>query len=332
MSSTAKICTVCGVDCAALPRTKDANGRYTCKACYEQLLASRRAKQSAGGGGSGGVASGGATGFAVGHVGDDGSEMDGDAYVLADDLLTLEAASQELEVPRCPNCSSTLAVGAQSCAYCGFDRRTNAQTASVQMTPAQMALAGIRMPSKCGACGYSFKGLTSPRCPECGWNVPLRPSHERWRAEDSKRTVKSAYQTPLLMFFIGLTAAFAIRAGLAQHDGVPVQGVLVVYAVGFAVSYVIGLVVLAIAAKIVGYAAPVGLTMIRLAGIYAVMDAINPLLMFIPILGWIVSIFIYVQLMMSLLELELQDAMILGVLTFAAKVFVVLVVLGLLFG
>lgn len=327
MSSTAKICAVCNVDCAALPRMKDANGRYTCKACYEKLLASRRAKQVGEGG-----ARGRAGGVAGDPVGGEDAEIGGEPYVLADDLLSLESSSQELEVPRCPTCSSTLAVGAQSCAYCGFDRRTSVRSASVAMTPAQMALAGLRMPSKCGGCGYSFKGLTSPRCPECGWNVPIGPSHERWRGEDRKRTVRSAYQTPLLMFFIGILAAISIRAGLAQHDGDSVSGALLYYAVAYSASYIIGLVVLAIAARLVGYSAPVGLTMIRLAGIYAVMDAINPLLMFLPILGWIVSIFIYVQLMMSLLDLELQDAMILGVLTFAAKVIVVMAVLSLLLG
>lgn len=330
MSNVTKVCTVCGVDCAGMPRVKDNNGRYSCRPCYEKRLAEIEAKKNSAGAASGDPAvdllagSEGGVGLDVG-VGED-------PYALADDLLSLEASSQELEKPRCPNCSSSLAVGAQSCAQCGFDRRTNAQTAAVALTPAQMALAGIRMPPKCGNCAYSFKGITSSRCPECGWNVPIGSAHRRWAAEDSKRTVKSAYQTPMMMTIIGLLAAAAIRAGLAQHYGYSVAGTMFQYGIMYVLSYVIGFVVLVIAAKFVGYAAPLGLTMIRLAGIYAVMDAINPLLMLLPIIGWIISIFIYVQLMMSLLDLELQDAMILGVLTWVAKVFAVLVFFAMIFG
>src|SRR5258708_4962588 len=33
--SSAKVCIKCGSDCSGKPRTKDAQGRYTCKACLD---------------------------------------------------------------------------------------------------------------------------------------------------------------------------------------------------------------------------------------------------------------------------------------------------------
>lgn len=47
MSSPAKICTVCGIDCSSKPRTKDPQGRYTCRECYDRLLERRRQAKAA---------------------------------------------------------------------------------------------------------------------------------------------------------------------------------------------------------------------------------------------------------------------------------------------
>ncbi len=40
--ASAKICVVCGQDCANTPRMKDTHGRYYCKACYGQAVARRQ--------------------------------------------------------------------------------------------------------------------------------------------------------------------------------------------------------------------------------------------------------------------------------------------------
>ena len=40
-SGTAKVCVVCGDDCASKPRTKDNRGRYYCKGCYDKATAAR---------------------------------------------------------------------------------------------------------------------------------------------------------------------------------------------------------------------------------------------------------------------------------------------------
>lgn len=42
----AKICQICGTDCTNKPRTKDAKGRYFCKACYERALRAQKQKEA----------------------------------------------------------------------------------------------------------------------------------------------------------------------------------------------------------------------------------------------------------------------------------------------
>ena len=49
MSAPQKVCILCGEDCSSRPRVKDAQGRYSCKACHAAALeeATRRAPQPA---------------------------------------------------------------------------------------------------------------------------------------------------------------------------------------------------------------------------------------------------------------------------------------------
>jgi hypothetical protein len=42
-----KLCSVCGEDVSARPRTKDKHGRYFCTPCYERAIAAKHAKHEA---------------------------------------------------------------------------------------------------------------------------------------------------------------------------------------------------------------------------------------------------------------------------------------------
>lgn len=64
-TATAKICGICGEDCAGQPRIKDPKGRYYHKACYERVMAERAAAASA-------PADRGLVEFDLDPVGDDG--------------------------------------------------------------------------------------------------------------------------------------------------------------------------------------------------------------------------------------------------------------------
>lgn len=47
MSDLLKLCVVCGENCAGQPRTKDAQGQYYHKECFERELEARKSRRAA---------------------------------------------------------------------------------------------------------------------------------------------------------------------------------------------------------------------------------------------------------------------------------------------
>src|SRR5262249_48979528 len=107
-----KVCIKCGTDCSNKPRTKDPEGRYTCKACYDAMMAKAAAAK---------VAKAAApqpepkplrTPVVVGAP-DDASVM---AALLEDSPAAITEA--------CPSCGAGLAGGAVICTICGYNKET----------------------------------------------------------------------------------------------------------------------------------------------------------------------------------------------------------------
>lgn len=44
--TTAKLCTVCGIDCSSIPRIKDQQGRYICKECFDKAKQTRQTQKN----------------------------------------------------------------------------------------------------------------------------------------------------------------------------------------------------------------------------------------------------------------------------------------------
>jgi hypothetical protein len=84
----------------------------------------------------------------------------------------------------------------------------------------------------------------------------------------------------------------------------------------------------------IGFDAPLHIIALRLAGIYAVSDASRVLLMLIPGFGPILAIFgpllIYIGLLMKLLEIEIVEAVVLGLSTWFVKIIVAIIIISLL--
>jgi hypothetical protein len=93
-----KLCIKCGTDCAGKPRTKDAQGRYTCKPCYEgaQKAAAPRAAKPV-----------------------EPAEADDGAMIAS----LLESSPNSLS-EMCPSCGSGLQTGAVVCTICGYNKET----------------------------------------------------------------------------------------------------------------------------------------------------------------------------------------------------------------
>jgi hypothetical protein len=280
----AKVCILCGADCSKRPRVKDAQGRYSCKECLERHT--QTAPPPA----------------------DD---------LIPSDLLAIEAsAAPAAGLQVCPNCQSSMPHGAPICIQCGFDSRKNAIINTNQSV--EKARPGGR--GKCPECGYSLKGLKHNKCPECGTLV-LRQTERDKARYDSDRIARMAYIKPLLHFGVGiLIVAFFY---LAQNEG----EALMFYALKYAIQVPIGVVAFFLCCLLwMGFDAPMHLTALRLAGVYALVDAASLILSLLPLhfLGWVIVLAIYIGLLAEALELDLQDAIIVGVVTSLIRVLVAL--------
>lgn len=65
---------------------------------------------------------------------------------------------------------------------------------------------------------------------------------------------------------------------------------------------------------------PLGLAILRLAGIYAATDLISLVVAPLMIVGWIIHVVCYVGLLAWLFDLQIAESVILAVITFVLKV------------
>jgi len=75
------------------------------------------------------------------------------------------------------------------------------------------------------------------------------------------------------------------------------------------------------------------LTALRLAGVFAVTDALSTLISPLPIgwvAGWLIVGIVWIGLMVTVMEIDKEDALIFGVISFAAKVAIAMALAALL--
>ncbi|MCA9289201.1 MAG: hypothetical protein KDA05_11485 [Phycisphaerales bacterium] len=326
----AKMCVVCRRDCAGRPRTKDAAGRYVCIDCVERIKV-RRAAEAA---------------VLEPDPIDPANEPVDITTSLADDTRPaprpgasdhrnhppaepedsgiiplasddgLGPAASGLDAPRtCPNCSILLARHAVICTACGYDTRSG------------HLLAGPDEGGpKCVSCGYSLKGIKNQRCPECGTLNTRQNKRALAEAKAARDVVREAYTKPLIMFGVGLAisvVAAMIGAGSLSAGFTATAAYLIAYAIyvplGVAVFLLCCLVWL-------GFDAPIHLIALRLAAVYAVTDAVGVFVAFIPlgIIQMAIIVIVHVGLLQDMLELDLTDAILVGLLTFGARLIIFL--------
>ncbi len=109
-ATASKTCIACGTDCAGKPRTKDGQGRYMCKPCFEAKSAKAAAKPA-----PKAPAPRAAPVTDTIPIEDDG--------VLAS-LLESEPSAASPSMTPCPSCGAGLMAGAVICTTCGHDLRT----------------------------------------------------------------------------------------------------------------------------------------------------------------------------------------------------------------
>jgi len=288
----AKICTLCNEDCGSRPRVKDQRGRYFCKACLDTRSASDRRTDPA---------------PAAPSPGEDAYDLD-DADPGASPL-PIEFLDHVEQSTQCPGCMHSMPPGAKVCVSCGYHVERGIQSSThIERSKGKGGRKYV-----CRECGYDLTGLRSGVCPECGTRIRLARSEVQEQLE--RDVLVQAWRKPLIWLavgFAGMSIAFLIQ-------GLPVM--VPIYAVWLGAQVLVGLAVLWMCFNFLGDLGTPLLNLVRLSGIYAMVDLVGMVTGFvpIPIIPWVITLLVYVGLFSDAFETDWQDAILVIVLTGMAK-------------
>ena len=214
------------------------------------------------------------------------------AYALVPDLLDSRPVASTTP---CPECGRPIAPGGIVCTSCGHNTATGATIRTHATTE----------------------------------NIPPPSARYHRNLEIERTSAAREYIKPLLMFAIG---AGIVAAWIAGDKG-PEAGAA--YLLRYAINVPIAVAVLfACCLMWIGFDAPMHLQAARLAGIYAVCDLVQHTVNQFPFFGiiaWVAAIMVYIGLVSDMLDLDIQDAVIVALLTFVAKFIVKLTLFAILF-
>ena len=349
MSSAAMTCSKCGGDVSGAKRLKDSKGRYFCEPCGAALR--QRAAEKLGPTMEAlGPPVEGMVSLTSGRIGSSGEQsagapvqMDDGTFALADDpsrgAPSATVGLDHLQI--CPDCGHPLGKGSEVCQVCGFNRKTGYHIGKGSVGDRAQSEPGSRepglqkshVPKPCKKCEYDMTGTKTGRCPECG-TINIRMARGR---ETERQTLRKMFVTPLIMIAVGVLITVAVHflmgliggrgAGIGAGSAGGVAG-----GVGSAFTYLVIYIIsvpIGFAAYVgcsfafVGFDEPLGVTLVRLAGVYAVIDAIGAVLGAIPFLGWFafpIQAFCYIGLLMQVMELDWEDAWLVAAVTYIVHI------------
>lgn len=295
-SAGAKICIRCQNDCSNRPRTKDAAGRYTCQDCVNAALAAAAPKSS--------------------------TRDPGDTPDEGMNPLPLEPAGPAPKPPKaCPSCGRRMSDDASVCANCGFNEKEGLKpAASAGAKPDNQAPGKSKgrtsVPIPCPSCGYDIRGLTQPKCPECGEVITDSALKRQARKKADSRALMWAYLTPLIITLLGLAAGALVAFRTAEEPEEALIRFGMFYGIRVAVAF---LVYCACASFWVGFASSLHLTALQVAAVMSIVEALREGSW--VWLGFIMSRSVYVNLsvqgvialigggvLMKLMDLDFEDA------------------------
>ena len=308
MSDTQASCTKCGTTISAGKRFKDSKGRPFCEPCAAALRAKAAAKLGT---------TPGSAAPTQHHEPEDGT------IALADEPAS--APARAVQGPRvggilvCPDCGHPITGASDICKGCGYNRKTGRHMGAGSEIADEEGT--VRRPpvKPCKKCGYDMTGSKTGQCPECG-TINIRMSRAR---ETEQQTLLKMYTQPLIMIAIGVGIAVIVHflKGLGASSAASGMGSAIAYLAIYFVSVPIGFAAyVGCSIAFVGFDEPLGVTFVRLAGVYAVLDAVGAVLGTIPMLGWWVAwpiqAFIYIGMLMQIMELDLEDAWVVAGVTY----------------
>ncbi|MFI4898743.1 MAG: hypothetical protein ACIARR_13080 [Phycisphaerales bacterium JB059] len=228
---------------------------------------------------------------------------------LDDDSITIEPETRTSRGV-CPSCLRPLPPDTGVCVSCstGLNRNPSPDGSG----------------PKCQKCGYDLTGARSLICPECG--TKQSPTLAR-RNEHSRAIVRDAYLKPALALVLGLAFIIVFQLLIEQANAIPtvLLAILIQSVVGLVIFWICSL-------AWIGFDEPFHMNVLRLLAIYAiswsallVASSLPPLLcsaiLFVPA-G------IFALLHKKMLDLEMQDALLVSVITGIVWAVVFIILLG----
>lgn len=133
--------------------------------------------------------------------------------------------------------------------------------------------------------------------------------------DDSERAARMEYIKPAVMLLLG---GGIVLGYLLLSSGV---GSALLYVVILSIELIVGVAGLWAASAIwLGGMGPLGLGILRLAGIYAMTDMIALFLGELAFVGWLIQLVCYVAMLAWLFDLDPAESILLAILTFVLKI------------
>ncbi|MBX3364750.1 MAG: hypothetical protein KF866_08305 [Phycisphaeraceae bacterium] len=175
-------------------------------------------------------------------------------------------------------------------------------------------------PIPCPHCGYDLQGLFVPQCPECGGKVqPGRALRTAPPPPTSLADRPNLYAGLLLAG--GFLASVLIFILTSEVSDVSLLTVGLAVGIQAAMLLIACLVYFGCAMVWIGWASHVSTTMLQVAAAYSLAAVASMLLGLIPVpfLPWLISVVILIGLLMSLVDLDLEEAVIVALLVFLVR-------------
>ena len=159
--------------------------------------------------------------------------------------------------------------------------------------------------------------IEDPRFTEGRWERSLQA--DRAAAD---RAGRMDYVKPAVMFLVGGAGVMAtiLMTGRDDPNATPLVVDALAYPIVLTIQLVFGVGGLWIAATLwLGGAGPLGLAILRLAGIYALTDLIGLGLAPMLFVGWLIKVSLYVVMLAWLFEFDIKESIMVAIITFLLK-------------
>ncbi len=138
-----------------------------------------------------------------------------------------------------------------------------------------------------------------------------------------ERAARMEYVKPTVMLLLGggIVMGYLLSSSGVGPDEMSGVGNALLYVLVISIELIVGVAGLWAASAIwLGGMGPLGLGILRLAGIYAMTDLIGLFLGELAFVGWLIQMVCYVAMLAWLFELDLGESIFLAILTFVLKI------------